>query len=251
VTAGGGSLVLLHGFAQTPASWQTTIECIGAGVDVAMPELPGHGATGLALGAPTPQLARRVVLDAIATTGRPAVVWGYSLGARVAFDLALNAPETVGALVIESGAPGIADPIARADRRSRDEALSRRIEAGTIEQFVSVWEQVPALGSPPPEVVESQRADRLRNDPEALAAALRGIGPAAYEPMWDRLWSIAQPVLLITGERDAAYTGHARMMLGLLPAASHVVVPGASHSVHIENPQAAAAAVTAFLGTLR
>jgi 2-succinyl-6-hydroxy-2,4-cyclohexadiene-1-carboxylate synthase len=250
VTADERSLVLLHGFAQTPASWKPTIDALPAGIKTIAPELPGHGVTALKLGEPSPELARRVALHATERAGRPAVVWGYSQGARVAFDLALEHPEAVSALIIESGVPGIDDPVARADRRSRDFALSTRIEAGSIDDFVAMWERVPALGEQSQATVESQRTDRLRNDPKALAAALRGIGQAAYEPMWDRLAEIGVPVLLITGERDATYTRHAERMLHVLPNARHEVIADASHSVHIAQPAAAAQAAAALVAGL-
>jgi 2-succinyl-6-hydroxy-2,4-cyclohexadiene-1-carboxylate synthase len=250
VTALRRSLVLLHGFAQTPASWEATRAALPDDLEIVAPELPGHGVTALKIGEPSPELARRVALHATERVGQPAVVWGYSQGARVAFDLAIAHPEAVSALIIESGIPGIDDPIARADRRSRDFTLSTRIEAGTIEDFVNMWERVPALGEQSKAIVESQRPDRLRNDPKALAAALRGIGQAAYEPMWDDLPDLEIPVLLITGERDASYTRHAERMLHVLPNARHVIVPDASHSVHIAQPQAAADAAAEFIENL-
>jgi 2-succinyl-6-hydroxy-2,4-cyclohexadiene-1-carboxylate synthase len=241
VAARDHSLVLVHGFAQTPASWGATIENLPADMTIVAPELPGHGETALTRGEPSPQLAREVLLEAIP---EHAVVWGYSQGARAAFDLALNAPERVSALIIESGVPGIEDPVARADRRSRDFALSTRIEAGKIEDFVNLWERVPALGDQSQELIEQQRPDRLRQDPVALAAALRGIGQSAYEPMWDRLGEIAVPTLLITGERDVTYSRHADRIVGLIPDA------GAAHGVHLAQPAACAQAVLEFLDTI-
>ena len=240
-------LVLVHGFAQTPASWDATIEKLPAGVNVVAPELPGHGETGLTRGEPSPELARSILLESV---DRPAVVWGYSQGARAAFDLVLNEPSAVAALVIESGIPGIEDPIARADRRSRDFALSTRIEAGKIEDFVNLWERVPALGDQSRELIEQQRPDRLRQDPVALAAALRGIGQSAYEPMWDRLGEIAVPTLLITGERDVTYSRHAERLSEEIAGAKLVVVPEAAHGVHLAQPAAAARAVGEFLESL-
>ncbi|MGH2959372.1 MAG: alpha/beta fold hydrolase [Solirubrobacterales bacterium] len=247
MTASDHPLVLVHGFAQTPASWDATIEKLPAGVNVVAPELPGHGETALTRGEPSPELAREILLESI---DRPAVVWGYSQGARAAFDLVLNAPESVAALIIESGIPGIEDPVTRADRRSRDFALSTRIEAGKIEDFVNLWERVPALGEQSREIIEQQRPDRLRQDPIALAAALRGIGQSAYEPMWGRLGEINQPTLLITGERDVTYSRHAEKILELMPNARLVTIPEAAHGVHIAQPAAAAAAASEFLATL-
>jgi 2-succinyl-6-hydroxy-2,4-cyclohexadiene-1-carboxylate synthase len=241
-------MVLLHGFAQTPASWEATIAALPECVRTIAVELPGHGETALTRGEPTPELTRELIVEAIDTP--PTAVWGYSQGARPAFDLALERPELVSALIIESGIPGIEDPIARADRRSRDYALSTRIEQGTIEQFVDMWERVPALGDQSREVIAQQRPDRLRQDPRALASALRGIGQSAYEPMWDRLGEIAVPTLLISGARDVIYTRHAERMVELIPNAQHVVVPDASHAVHMGEPAAAATTVAKFLNRL-
>jgi 2-succinyl-6-hydroxy-2,4-cyclohexadiene-1-carboxylate synthase len=240
----------LHGFAQTPASWDATIEKLPAGLEIATPELPGHGKTALTLGDPSPELARKVVRDAIKKVGAPVVLWGYSQGARAAFDFALHSPKLVAALIIESGAPGVRDSVRRAERRSRDFALSTRIEDGTIEQFVEMWESVPSLGEQSRAMIELQRPDRLKHDPIALAAALRGIGQSAYEPMWDRLGDIKQPTLLITGERDVAYTHHADLMVDVIPNAQHAEIPLASHSVHIAQPKLVADAVAEFVAGL-
>jgi 2-succinyl-6-hydroxy-2,4-cyclohexadiene-1-carboxylate synthase len=250
VAASDHPLVLLHGFAQTPASWDATIEKLPAGLEIVAPELPGHGETALSLGDPSPELARKVALDAIKSVGGPAVVWGYSQGGRVAYDLVLSSPKSVSALIIESGIPGIQDPIARADRRSRDYALSMRIQEGSIKAFVEMWESVPALGEQSKAQVEQQRPDRLKNDPVALAAALRGIGQSAYEPMWDRLGEITQPTLLITGERDVTYTHRADRIVDMIPNATHVEIPNASHAVHLAQPQAVAEAVAEFISDL-
>lgn len=243
-------MVLIHGFAQTPASWGPVVDLLGATRQLEIPELPGHGSTALSEGTPTPESARAVVARSCASLGRPAAVWGYSQGARVALDLALNHPESVAALILESGSAGMDDPAARAARREHDLDLSRRIEAEPIEQFVAQWERNPALGVQSPEVIAAQRADRLAHDPSALAAALRGIGQAAYEPMWDLLGEIDSPVLLLTGSSDHKYAAHAERMADAVRFATSVSVDGAGHAVHIERPEAAVAAVIEFLSRL-
>ncbi len=240
-------LVLLHGFAQTSASWNETIAALAGVAETHTIELPGHGDTGLRRGEPSPALVRDMILDAVSGDF---VVWGYSQGARGAFDVAIEAPERVRGLIAESGIPGIEDPVARADRRSRDFALSKRLEAGRIEDFVAMWEKVPALGEQSRELIEKQRPDRLAQEPEALAAALRGIGQASYEPMWHRLGEVKAPTLLISGARDTVYTRHAERVKTIIPRAEHVVIPEAGHAVHMEQPIAAATAVRRFLSAI-
>lgn len=254
MTTTNHTLVLVHGFAQTPASWDETVELLraelGDRVQVLAPELPGHGETASGLGEPSVELARSTVREAVNAALHPVVLWGYSLGARVVLDFLINSPEQIAGAVIESGLPGIADPVARAERRSRDFALSKRIEAAPIDDFVAIWENIPALGGQTAEVLEKQRAVRRSHQPQAMAAALRGLGPAAYEPMWDSLHAIELPVLLMTGSEDAVYEQHADAMASLLPAAARASVVGAGHSVHIADPAAAVAAVAEFLDSL-
>lgn len=250
-TAAKTPLLLIHGFAQTAKSWQTVIAAMSmADSDRALHaiELPGHGATALTLGEPTVESVRAFTAERMARLGlATAVVWGYSQGSRVALDFALSHPDRVAALVLESGTAGIDDRLKRADRRSRDYALSKRIEQSDIEQFVELWESVPALAGQSPVLVEAQRADRLSHDPAALAVALRGIGQSAYEPMWDRLAQISVPVLTLSGDRDGVYSRHAERIAASVPNGRQVAIRDAGHSAHLERPEAAVAEVVAFL----
>jgi 2-succinyl-6-hydroxy-2,4-cyclohexadiene-1-carboxylate synthase len=242
-------LILLHGFAQTPQSWQTTIDQFSDDRPVHAIELLGHGKTGLSLGEPSVEMVRDYVVSEIdRLVGGPAAVWGYSQGGRVAYDLVLNAPDRVSFLVIESAAPGIEDPIARADRRSRDFALASRIEAGSIEDFVDLWERIPALDGQTEEMIQQQRPDRLAQDPVALAAALRGIGQAAYEPMWDRLGEIKVKAMFFAGALDPIYEGltyKASQLTGgeVVPA----IFDQVGHAVHLANPKGTANYVESVL----
>jgi pimeloyl-ACP methyl ester carboxylesterase len=84
-------------------------------------------------------------------------------------------------------------------------------------------------------------ADRLRNTPEGLASALRGLGTGVMEPLWDALPSLAVPVTLVVGERDAKFHAIAERMAAALPRAELVVVQGAGHAAQLEQPAAVAA----------
>ena len=92
-------------------------------------------------------------------------------------------------------------------------------------------------------MVAAARADRLRNTPAGLAAALRGIGTGAMTPLWDRLGELAMPVLLIVGEGDAKFRALGERMAAAIPAAELAVVPDAGHAVHLEAPDAVAAVI--------
>ena len=130
VVAGGSgdlaSIVLLHGFTQTGASWMPLLEGLrGLGRRVVTVDLPGHGSSDPALD--SSDLATAASLVA-ATAGR-AVYVGYSMGGRVALRLALDRPEEVEALVLIGATAGIVDTDERRARQSSDSALAERIEA--------------------------------------------------------------------------------------------------------------------------
>ena len=227
-------VVLLHGFAQTGASWHRVRAAHGS--DAVAPDLRGHGsATAMrpvGLGAVLDDL------DALVADG--ATLAGYSMGGRIALHFALAQPGRLKRLVLVGASPGLADAGEREARRAADEALADRIERDGIEAFADEWEALPLWAGQPPEVAAAARAQRLAKDPAALAAALRGLGTGALPSLWDRLAELEVPVDLVVGERDAKFRAVATQMARALPMAGVTVVPGAGHAVHLEAPEAVA-----------
>ena len=226
-------LVLLHGFTQTGASWDEIRRLLGQRYRVRAPDLRGHGAAS----AVRPVDFPAVLADLAALVPPGAALAGYSMGGRIALAFALAHPDRLARLVLVGASPGLADPALRAARARADEALATRVEAIGIEAFASEWGAQPLLAGQPP----SAHADRLRNTPAGLAAALRGLGTGVMAPLWDRLPELAPPVTLVVGERDAKFRAVAEAMLPALHDAELVVVPGAGHAAHLEAPAAVAA----------
>ncbi|HEX6021735.1 MAG TPA: 2-succinyl-6-hydroxy-2,4-cyclohexadiene-1-carboxylate synthase [Solirubrobacter sp.] len=228
-------LVLLHGFTQTRQSWRRTIQALAGRYRAITPDLPGHGQA----------VHRTASFDACAAYIRalqPRVLGGYSMGGRIALYAALTVPG-IERLVLVGASPGIADPAERAARRAADEALAARIETMSIEEFAREWGSQPLFAGQPERVAAAAYADRLRNTPAGLAAALRGLGTGVMEPLWERLGELTMPVTLITGERDEKFRAIAEAMLARLPDARHVIVPGAGHAPQLEAPDLVAAAI--------
>jgi len=233
------TVVLLHGFTQTGRSWERVERTAKeAGHAVAAPDLRGHGASA----AVRPVDFPHVVADVTALAD-DAVLCGYSMGGRIALHAALAHPHRVRRLVLISTTAGIEDSAERAERRAADEVLATEIERDGLEAFAVRWAAQPLFAGLAPEAAATACADRLRNDAAGLAAALRGLGTGVMEPVWQRLGELCMPVAVLAGARDAKFLALARRLAGALPAATLTVVPGAGHALHLEAPEAVAAAL--------
>lgn len=249
----GPPLLLLHGFTGSTATWAPFRETLGECRRLIAVDLLGHGASPSpadpALYAVEREVGRlAALLDRLGAERASAL--GYSMGGRVALQLALTHPGRVGRLVLESASPGIVDPAERAARVRSDGALAESLEREGIEPFVERWERVPLFASQgrlPAERRANVRADRLRRDPVGLANSLRGAGQGVARPVLDRLGALAMPTLLLVGALDERYVGFGRLMAERIHSAELVVVPDAGHAVHLEQPRAFEAAVADFL----
>ncbi len=230
-------IVLLHGFTQTGRSWAPTNAALGGGVEAIAPDLRGHGDAADA----RPVSFEAVSDDVLALAPEDFVLAGYSMGGRIALALALRAPARVKHLLLVGASPGLADDEERRARRAADEALADRIERDGIEAFVRDWAASPLFANQPPAVAAAAHAERLRQTPAGLAAALRGLGTGVMEPLWDRLPELAMPVTLVVGEHDEKFRAIAERMAAAIPHATLHVVPGAGHAVQLEAPAAVAA----------
>jgi 2-succinyl-6-hydroxy-2,4-cyclohexadiene-1-carboxylate synthase len=251
------SLVLLHGFAGTSRAWD--------GVLAHLPreryrpqalDLPGHGSLAVVAGEVGVEEAGldpasvgetdlgeidldQAVASVLERSPPRFTLCGYSLGGRLALQVALAAPERVSSLTLIASGPGIEDAGERAERRAADRALADEIEHGSIERFAERWCAQPMFASDPPAVEALARADYLRNDPRSLAAVLRGLGQGEMASLWERLGELRMPVTAMAGDRDQKFQAIARRMVKLLPEGRLQIVPG-GHRLPLESPAAVA-----------
>ena len=237
------TVVLLHGFAGTGHAWDAVVERLdGERYRALTPDIRGHGASA----ARRPITFEACVADALACAPRRFDLCGYSMGGRLALHVALAAPDRVRRLVLVSATAGIDDAAARAARRQADERLAHEIEDGSIGSFAERWLAQPMFAGEGPQAEALARADIARNEPHALAAALRGIGTGQMEPLWGRLAELATiEVLVVTGERDAKFTAIGARMVTAIPGARAVTLEVAGHALPREAPQALAQVIAA------
>lgn len=249
----GPPLLALHGFTGSSASWQPLIGQLAATRCTIAVDLIGHGQSD-APADPARYHADACVADLVAILDllglEQTAVLGYSMGGRIALQLAATKPERISALVLESATAGIRDNAERQQRIASDETLARMIEEQGIDAFVRYWQQIPLFASQaqlPNAVRDHLAAQRLRNNPAGLAASLRGMGAGQQPPQWEHLARLRMPVLLLAGEHDHKYRGLAAAMHTALPQARITIVPNAGHTIHLEQPAIFAQLVTTFL----
>ncbi|MEX1171314.1 MAG: alpha/beta fold hydrolase [Chloroflexota bacterium] len=238
----GIPLLLVHGFTGRGTSWGAHADAFARHFRVVIVDLPGHGRSATA--APGRLTVERTADDLAAILAQvkaaPAHVLGYSLGARITLRLAAAHPGVVRRLVLESPSSGIADPAERDRRHAADEALAATIERDGVADFVERWEREPVFASQAvtltPRRAARQRAIRLANRSGGLAASLRGAGQGAMEPLHDRLGAVTAPTLVLAGALDPIGRPRAERVAAGIPGARLVVVDGAGHAPHLEQP---------------
>jgi 2-succinyl-6-hydroxy-2,4-cyclohexadiene-1-carboxylate synthase len=236
-------VVALHGFTLHGGMFAELSEQLKVGV--VAPDLPGHGRT--IVHPVTTTTAVAAIAEVLTSMHRTPVLLGYSQGARIALQIALNHADLIGALVLVSGSPGLPER-ARRVRRAADEGLAARIERIGVTRFVDEWLANPmtatdAVAGPRR---EADRRIRLENTPTGLAEALRGMGQASVPDSSELVSSLRMPTAFVAGRRDSKYTELATAMAAAC-GQRPVLVTGAGHNVILEAPGAVAATVAKLL----
>jgi len=240
------SILALHGFTGCGSDFDPFAKlCRG---HWHCPNLPGHGAQPILDCAPERMV--NFVQQQTTILEPPAVLFGYSMGARAALLHATAYPDFWDALILISPNPGIEDPAERTARAQSDEVLAQRIEQEGVPAFLEFWKSQPLIRSQ--QNIRSDWRDpmddeRSKQTAQGLANSLRQFGQAACPNLWPELSKIICPVLLITGEQDNKYCSIAERMMHSLTRAQHVVIDEAGHMPHLEAPEACVESINQFM----
>ena len=229
-------LALLHGFAQTPASWRE--------VEASLPAALGARALEVPVGATWDDTIDRLARVIERDLGPGAVVCGYSLGARLA--LGLLARDVVPAAILVGVHPGLASDAERAERRAADARWAERLRRDGTAAFLAAWEAQPTFATQArasADVRARRHAERGGLDPRALATQLEVLGLAAMPALRRALVERAHRAHLVVGADDAKFLAVARTLVHEAPALVIDVVDGSGHDPTLEQPAALAAII--------
>lgn len=167
----------------------------------------------------------------------PLFLFGYSMGGRLALKTSLVSPKIFKGLILESTNCGIMDESERRERQQTDEHRAQEIE-NNFQEFLKKWKNLELFQSPLPVNKNlSQNYHKIQKDqnPQAMAASLRGFGTGSMPPACDTLPKLDLPVLLLAGSKDAKYQRICNIMLDQLPNAEFSSIL-AGHRTHLDNP---------------
>ena len=233
----GKPLVCFHGFSESGSTWDG-IEV--QGYRLIRIDSMGHGRSARPMELKPyelPQMLSDLHRVIYAVAGERYALMGYSMGARLALVYALEYPQEVSHLVLESGSVGIEDRVERQDRYVADQGLAERIRAHDITWFSETWAQLEIFKTQqglPTKVQQQIRGRRLLNSPHALAFTLKGSGQGSMPYVGHRLSELTMPICYISGELDAKYTAIGAKYFSDV----HRIVSQVGHNVHVEAPEA-------------
>jgi pimeloyl-ACP methyl ester carboxylesterase len=239
VSGEGDPLIVLHGAYMNIPTMGAIIPRLAETHKVYALELQGHGrTTDIDRPITYSNLADDVAAFMDAVGLQKADVFGYSMGAAAALQLAIRYPEKVNKLVAASAAY---------DAKGWQPEFTAFIPEMTVEMFVNM------------PFAEDYR--KLAPNPEGFPALVEKLIALEHEPMaWEAdVRAMKTPVLIITGDADVATLEHSVAMFRLLgggvmgdmgkplPASRLAVMPATSHTAVITQPDLLHAFTEPFL----
>ncbi|ANB10317.1 hydrolase [Streptomyces ambofaciens] len=216
----GDPLVLLHGGFCTNDTWGALRTDLAAAHRVFLPERRAHGHTPDVEGPLSYRAMADDTVDFVETVvGEPAHLVGWSDGGVVALLVALARPDLVRKAVViganfRPATECFAEP-AMLDAMTPD--------AEDLAFFRELYEAVTPDGADHWPVVAAKVVDMWRTQPTLST---------------EELARVAAPTLVVVGDDDLVTLEHTTALYRAIPGSQLAVVPGASHVVPLEKPDA-------------
>jgi pimeloyl-ACP methyl ester carboxylesterase len=225
-------LLLLEGLGGDIPGWRRNIPRLARALLVVAYDFRGNGRSD----APDePMTMQTFVDDTIALLDHAEVdrahVYGQSFGGMVAVELALSHQDRVRSLVLAATHPGGRHAVRSASRAPKDRP----------------WLQLysPRFARKHPEHVQD---DLRHGSPQAAHAGRRQWEAMQGYDAFDRLPSLSIPTMVLQGTEDRVVDpANARLLAERIPGAELLLLEGAGHVYHSEQPEAADGAVLEFV----
>lgn len=238
------SLVFVHGYLGGGMQWTEQVKAFSEHFRVITPDLPGFGENHAMT---TPETIRELAQYVLDELDRLEVdrfhLVGHSMGGMIVQEMVALAPERVDKLVLYGTGPvGIMPGRFETIDESRSGMQQKGVEE-TGRRIAATWFRHG-------ESAAGYRVCAQLAVQASLQAALAGLTAMEKWSGVAALSKIASATLVLWGDGDRAYLWEQPEQLWREIAGAQLgVIPGCSHSVHLEKPQLFNAMLQDFLGT--
>lgn len=233
------TILFLHGFMGNSQDFDAAISLLSKNFYCLAFDLPGHGKTRVMGGEDCytmPKTAQALItlLDELKID--KCLLFGYSMGGRLALYMSLYFPSRFDKVILESASPGLRHKSEREQRLQADLHLAQKLKTSHFKDFLLNWYNQPLFKSLKDYQDFEQLIERkLDNNPIELAKSLRNMGTGNQPSLWEELENNQIPMLLLTGEYDDKFIAINTEMASLCPKAKLEVIPKTGHNIHLEN----------------
>ncbi len=231
-------LILFHGFMGSGKAFYPLIDELKPFCNPVTIDLAGHGQTKAPAKKELFYADRQVyqlksILDRLSLNRLYA--FGYSMGGRLLFQLITTYPDLFEGAIFESTHCGLTSEKERKHRIAVDELRAESIQSN-FDKFLNEWMDLPLFQHTPNSARKTYRNIMKSQDPECMAASLRGFGAGSMPPVCDKLQDVQFPLYLIAGEYDKKYVDRMDSISKLCNDSTFQVVGKAGHRVHTDQP---------------
>ena len=241
-------VALIHGLGLHRGMWAPYVERLARRYRVLSYDFYGHGDSGPPRATPSLTIYAdqlRLLMDEI---GAPSAhIVGFSLGGMINRRFAMDHPERAASLVIlasphERGA----EAQALVEERARNSADG---PAATLDAAIERW-FTPEFRAARPDYIDWTRRGVLANDPKVFGDCRWVLANGVVELIRPDP-PITHPTLVMTAEHDSGSTpAMSRAIAAEIPGAAAIIVPHLKHMGLVEDVDAFAKPIEAFLEIL-
>jgi 2-succinyl-6-hydroxy-2,4-cyclohexadiene-1-carboxylate synthase len=223
----------LHGFLGTKEDWRDLWKFLSPHLFCYAIDLPGHGSAAA---------ISKDYLEVLEREVRGSVLVGYSLGGRLALQLAARNPEAYSHVVILSAHPGLICAEEKRARLMHDQEWATLLKQSGIDTFLKQWYAQPLFRSleKRPELLQQLLEKRKSQDPHQMADVLMQLSLGRQE----RIETFHPRTLFLYGDADEKY----QKIYSALPKDITVrCIENSGHVVHMENPMRCAECILKWM----
>jgi 3-oxoadipate enol-lactonase len=244
----GANLVLIHGMGDNLSMWYHQVPVFSKHYQVVTYDTRGAGETEIPEGEYSLSVLTEDAYQLMKAIGvKKAFFLGYSMGGRIALELAIKRPEIVKAIILSSSPIFVTPPSPQNVPRRPPMPMPDLLSKGGLEAFAEMHATSafsPGFKSKNPSEFDRYMKIKLLNKPESLSRLMRSMGGLGSPP---DLGNVKCPVLIIAGEFDSLISLESVKQLQKYLAGSKLITLPAGHAAAVEQPDQFNSAVLDFL----